>query len=92
MENKIINPPEITCIIQDLDGKEMRLKGRRLTRKNMADYGAMMAETAKKDIEEQVAFQAAWIFEKAIEEFDNFDIRVVKKAVSLYVEEIKNPV
>lgn len=95
MDDKIINPAPFTVEVMDLEGKNHKLTGRVVPRKQVAEFNRVVffdaADQTKVNPEDQLAFQASYLYEKPMEFWDNFDIRTVAKVVSLFLADMRNP-
>lgn len=90
-KREVLNPPAITIDIVDLDGNKKTLMGKRITRKNINEYSQMVEDSLKKPLEDQLVFQMAWIYGGTENDYDNYDIRAIKKAVTFFSEQLTNP-
>lgn len=88
-EKRIPNPEPIAVEITDMDGKSVKLTARRITRKVLQEMIEVMAKNAKLPIEDQLVSDMAWIYGEM--DYDNFDIRVLRGAVTHFTDELRNP-
>jgi len=92
MAEKAINPQRLTVEVMDLDGKNHKLTGRVVARKELKEFNRVMfEESLERPVEEQGAFQAAYIYETDLSFWDNFDTRVITRAVTVFVNDLRNP-
>ena len=90
-DKKIINPQAIECEVTDLDGKKKILTAKCISRKNIKDYVEAMAKADMAPIEDQVSLQMEWIFGGTVEDYDNYDVRTLRAAVTYFNDQMKNP-
>lgn len=92
MGNKVLNPSPLTVEVMDLDGKNHVLTGRVVSRKTQGEFNrAVFEEAVAQPLADQQAFQASYIFDKPMEFWDNFDVRVITRAVKVYLADMQNP-
>lgn len=91
-EKTIVNPPQISCTIEDLDGQKIRLVGRRITKKNINEYFEMVEKSEKLPIEEKMVNQMSWVYGNKPEDYENFDIRVLRAAIFHFSDSLQNPI
>lgn len=92
MAEKAINPHPFTIEIMDTTGKNHVLTGRTVARKQVKEFrDKVYKEAAKQPVEDQSTFQAAYIFEKPMEYFDDIEQRMINYAVKRYLEDLTDP-
>jgi len=91
-EKSIVNPPPIACTIEDLSGNKIRIEGKRITKKNMKEYFEMVEKSEQLPIEEKLINQMAWVYGGMPEDYENYDIRVLRAALFHFAESIQNPI
>lgn len=91
-EKKTINPEPLTIEVMDLGGKNHTLKARTITRKMVPEMSKILFEdSTRQPLEDQVAFQLAYMYETDINFWDNFDLRVMRRAVKVFLADLQSP-
>jgi len=85
---KIVNPPPITVEVEDLKGQAHILTARTVTPDNTGEFIQIVEKTPTG---ESIMAQAIWIFGEDKEFFKNFDLRVIKAAITSFSEQMQNP-
>jgi hypothetical protein len=81
---KILMPPPIETEIQDIDGKSIVLVAKSISRKTMSE----ITKAAQGDSSDALNNQMAVLFGGQMSDYDNVDIRVIKKVLERVTEEI----
>lgn len=87
-QKKIVNPPPIIVEVEDLNGQAHVLKAKTVTTENTDEFIQLVAKTP---IGESIVAQAMWIFGGDKEFYRNFDLRVIKAAITSFSEQMQNP-
>jgi len=82
---KILMPPPIEIEIQDIDGKSIVLVVKSVSRKTMSEIDAIAKGEKSSDMLNQ---QMVTLFGGQISDYDNVDIRVIKRVLERVTEEI----
>lgn len=86
------NPPAIEIELMDLDGKVQRLKAKSMTSKDIDSMTALINEFEKGGQIGSVANkQMAFIFGGKEEDYQKYDVRVIKAALEYFKQEMQNP-
>jgi hypothetical protein len=83
---KILMPPPIEITIQDIDGNDMFLSARSISRKTMREITSIAKSDKSEDMLHE---QMAVFFGGKAEDYDNVDFRVIKKVLEKVTEEIQ---
>jgi replicative DNA helicase len=89
---KILMPAPIEFIVQDIDGKEIALSAKSISRKMMTrinDIAKKADAEDNKDTSGILHEQMAVFFGGVSEDYDNLDFRVIKEVLKRVTEEIK---
>jgi hypothetical protein len=81
---KILMPPPIEIEIQDIDGKSIVLVAKSISRKTMSE----ITKAAQGDSSDALNNQMAVLFGGQMSDYDNVDIRVIKRVLERVTEEI----
>lgn len=89
----IKNPDPIVVKITDFDGKVHELTAKTLSPDNLVEYKKIHGpDILNSPYEDQLIMQMAWTFGNDKDFYRNFDVRVLKKAINKFAEEIENPI
>ena len=90
--DKILMPPPIEYCIQDIDGNEIMLSAKCLSRKMMKEIDAVAKRADDKDSKEGkdglLHEQMAVFFGGVASDYDNIDLRVIKEVLEKISKEI----
>lgn len=90
-ESKALNPAPVEIELTDTDGKKKKFTGKVITRKNFKEVLEREEEIGKMTtIDRAYEFMALYFGGEAAD-YDDYDVRSIRAAVSLYTKEMQNP-